>query len=153
MSRPISVTADYDIGVLNGLISATVASAERYRDAVEIVEDDRTRAILLECADQREDVLVRLHAFVWEHGAPQCNDQIAHAGHSGSGVPLSSTTATLAELNRSEVACRALFAEALTDGELSPETTAIIRECYAMMCESDEQLLELKRGGTPLANA
>ena len=32
------------------------------------------------------------------------------------------------------------------DGDLSPETTAIIRECYAMMCESDEQLLELKRG-------
>jgi uncharacterized protein (TIGR02284 family) len=153
MSRPISRNADHDVRVLNGLIAAVIDSAESYREAVDLVQDDRSRAILLECADQRDDVVVRLHKHLWERGAVPGHDLNARAGRSGQAATSLTLTAILADLERSDALCHAQFNTALNDDNVSIETIALIRECYATMRESDDQMRNLKRAGPPLAVA
>jgi uncharacterized protein (TIGR02284 family) len=152
MPRPISQNADDDIRVLDGLISATIDSADSYREAIGHVHDDRSRAILLECADQRDDIVVRLHKHLWERGTPPENDQSARvkSGSASSGLPI---TAILSGLARSDAACRAQFESALDDVGVSLATLVIVRECYATLHESVEQLRALGRSEKPLSIA
>ena len=152
MPRPISQNADDEIRVLNGLIAATIDSADRYREAIDHVEGDRSRAILLECADQRDDIVVRLHKHIWERGTPPENDHSARV-KSCSVIPGSPTKAILSELERGDASCQAQFVSAMDDASASPATMAIIRECYATLQESEAQMRALKRNEKPLSIA
>lgn len=146
MPTLMSQNCDYDIRILKGLTAATLDSAQSYHEAADIARNDRFRAILLECADQRDDVLVRLHAHVWERGESPEADRPAYAGSNRNLINFvepdarSELAEIMADLEKGDIAFREKLETALADRDLSIETTSLVRECYATFRECHDQM-------------
>jgi uncharacterized protein (TIGR02284 family) len=143
---------DYDVKVLNGLITTTVDSVEGYRDAAKDATNERFRSIFFERADEREDVVLELQTRVRELGGdPQSGGTVLAGVHRAfmglkDAITGSDDTAIIAEVERGEDHIKHKYEDALKDGDLSPATVDVIRECFSSVREGHDQMSSLKHG-------
>jgi uncharacterized protein (TIGR02284 family) len=143
---------DYDVKVLNGLITTTVDSVDGYREAARDASNERFRSIFFERADEREDVVLELQTRVRELGGdPESGGTTLAGVHRAfmglkDAVTGSDDDSIIAEVERGEDHIKHKYEDALNDGDLSQDTVAVIRECFSSVREGHDQMSNLKHG-------
>lgn len=143
-------SSDHDVKVLNGLIATTIDSVDGYRAAAKDAKNDRFRAMFMERADERDDVVTKLQEHVRTLGAKAEDDGSALAGAHRFFMDLKDMVigaddkAIVAEVERGEDHIKAKYESALADNDLSIETMGLVRECYASVREGHDQMRDLK---------
>lgn len=143
-----------DVRILNGLIATTVDSVDGYRAAGVDASNERFRSIFSDRANEREDVVLELQTRVRELGGEPEDDGTALAGvhrvfmNLRDAVTGSDDAAVVSEVERGEDHIKAKFEAAMADSDLSAESQAVVRQCYASVKQGHDQMRDLKHGMT-----
>ncbi len=141
---------DQDIETINGLIATTIDSADGYRAAATEIENRQLATLMLDRANEREDVAMRLQAFVRERGGDPVDDgtTIASAHRFFMGLKDAVFTkdddAVIAEIERGEDHIKERYETVLADNDLSLEGIALVEACYQSVREGHDQMRDLK---------
>jgi uncharacterized protein (TIGR02284 family) len=141
---------DKDIKTLNSLIATTIDSIDGYTESAKDAESSRFGQMFNDRASERRQVLTRLQAEVARLGGnPEDDGTTAAAAHRGfvnlkSAVTGQDDKAVINEVERGEDHIKAKFEDALRDDDLSPETRAVIQECFTSVKQGHDQMSALK---------
>jgi uncharacterized protein (TIGR02284 family) len=139
-----------DVTVLNSLIATTIDSIDGYAESAKDSESSRFAQMFNDRAAERRQVLTRLQAEVGRLGGnPEDDGTALAAAHRGfvnlkSAVTGQDDKAVINEVERGEDHIKAKFEEALREDDLSPETRAVIQECFASVKQGHDQMSALK---------
>ena len=140
---------DHDITVLNSLIRTTLDSCKGFEDA----SDDASGAhgqFFSQMAQERSQVASQLQAQVVALGGDAEDDSsFTGAAHRGfmnlkQAVMGDSDEAVIEEVERGEDYIKGKYEAALQDGELSPETRAVIQQAYQSVRKGHDTASSLK---------
>jgi uncharacterized protein (TIGR02284 family) len=140
----------HDIHVLNGLIQASIDSADGYREAATEADDPRRRDLFGRRSFERRQIAEELQSTVRALGGDPAADGsiLAKAQRAFADVrhALMRDDASMVDaVETAEEALRARFAKALEDGQISATTRETIRRAWARADEG-EDLRDLRRG-------
>lgn len=140
----------HDIRTLNGLIATTIDSVDGYRTSATDVQSPRLAELFTARASERSSVAEQLRAEVAKLGGNAEDDgTILAAGHRAfvnlkAAVTGRDDDAIIAEVERGEDHIKAKYEAALNDGELAPDTCALIESSYRSVKEGHDQMRDLK---------
>jgi uncharacterized protein (TIGR02284 family) len=138
-----------DIGILNSLIGATLASARHYRKLAGDIGNPRTRALLERLSTQRKQVAQTLQDHVAAVSGDPSVDAIPPARASRVFGDLRHAmsygySALIDEVERGEDHIKAKFECALENGKLSGLSRAVVQNAYDCVCDGCSQMHALK---------
>ena len=148
------ISNEHDTRTINGLIATTIDSVDGYRAAATEIKNREIAALMLDRANEREEVCSTLQSFVREAGGEPVDDgtTIASAHRFFMGLRDSLFTeddnAVVAEVERGEDHIKAKYEAALKDTDLSPAAMTMIQQCYASVSEGHDQMRDLKLHAT-----
>lgn len=141
---------DKDIKTLNSLIATTIDSIDGYHESAKDAESSRFSQMFNDRAAERREVLTKLQAEVGRLGGkPEDDGTAAAAAHRGfvnlkSAVTGQDDQAVINEVERGEDHIKEKFESALKDDDLSPETRAVIQQCYTSVKQGHDEMSRLK---------
>ena len=130
-------TREYDVVVLNILITTTLDSADGFEQAADDPDAAAFSAVFREFAEERREVARRLQARVRELGATPDDDRSLKAGahrrwlNLANAIRSGSDEDVVAEVRRGERQIEAAYEAALADDRLSDDTSSFIGEALA----------------------
>lgn len=125
-----------DVTALNSLIETTLDSIDGYRRSAEAATNSRFSAEFLARVAEREQIVAKLRDEVRRlGGTPEDDGSILAAAHRTfltlrDKMTGSDDHAVIAEVDRGESFLKDKWEAALKDDQLSPETRAVIGNCY-----------------------
>lgn len=139
----------HDVHVLNGLIGATLDSADGYRDAAGGTADPGHRALFERRADERRALADELAAAVRQLGGePHADGSIlAKAQRAFADVKhalLRDELSVVEAVEAAEDQVKARFEKALDDPALSATTRETLRRAWAGIRDGHDQMRDLK---------
>ncbi|HEV2748567.1 MAG TPA: PA2169 family four-helix-bundle protein [Allosphingosinicella sp.] len=144
-----SFDKSHDISVLNSLIETTIDSVDGYRRSAQEATNSRFSAGFLERASEREQIVSQLRDQVRKLGGnPEDDGSVLAAAHRTflslrDKVTGSDDTAVIAEVDHGESYLNGKWETALKDDRLSPETRALIQQCYGSVREGRDTFRRL----------
>jgi uncharacterized protein (TIGR02284 family) len=142
--------SEHDISVLNGLTTTTLDSMKGYEDAAKDAESTRFASMFADFARDRGQAASALQAEVTRLGGTPATGTsfLAGAHRAFSDLKQAFTSnddkAIIVEVERGEDHIKAKFEDALNDGDLSPEATAVIRDAFTSVRAGHDQMSALK---------
>jgi len=139
----------HDITIANTLIATTLDSMKGYKEASEDSETANA-AFFCEMADERSKVASTLQAHVASLGGdPEDDSTVSGALHRGfmnlrELVSARDEKAIVAEVERGEDYIKAKYSTALEDGDVSPQTKAVIEQAYASIVSGHDKMSAMK---------
>ena len=139
-----------DIKTLNSLIATTIDSVDGYSESADAAESGRFAEMFRSRASERREVLTRLQAEVGRLGGnPEDDGTLLAAAHRGfvdlkASLTGSDDQAVINEVERGEDHIKSKFEAALKDDDLSPETRAVIQQCFASVKQGHDEMSSLK---------
>ena len=136
---------DHDISVLNSLIETTIDSVDGYRRSAQEATGSRFTASFLDRATEREQVVQQLRQEVRRLGGdPEDDGSVLAAAHRAfltlrDRVTGDDDAAVIAEVDHGESYLNGKWEAALKDEWLSPETRAVIEQCYQSVRSGRDQ--------------
>ena len=143
---------DHDINVLNTLITTTIDSANGFERSAEDADLPRFADMFREFAQERRQFIGRLQERVRALGGTPNDDGSLKADLHRRWVDLRDAISKggdkeiIEEVERGEDYLKGKYDAALQDGELSPETLAVIREAYQSVRAGHDRASALKHG-------
>lgn len=143
---------DHDINVLNTLITTTIDSANGFERSAEDAESPRFTEMFREFGQDRRKVVGRLQERVRSLGGTPNDDGSLKADLHRRWVDMRDALSkggdkeVIEEVERGEDYIKGKFDAALQDRELSPDTLAVIRECYESVRAGHDRASALKHG-------
>lgn len=144
------MSRDHDISVLNGLTTTTLDSMKGYEDAAKDAESTRFASMFADFARDRGQAARALQAEVTRlGGTPETGSSFLAAAHRTfldlkQAFTAKNDKAIIAEVERGEDHIKAKFESALEDGDVEPETTAVIREAFTSVRAGHDQMSAIK---------
>ncbi|MDB5669431.1 MAG: family four-helix-bundle protein [Alphaproteobacteria bacterium] len=141
---------DHDISVVNSLTTTTIDSANGFERAAEDADASRFKQIFSEFGRDRRLVVTRLQELVRSLGGTPNDDGSLKADLHRRWVDLRDAIQkggdreVIEEVERGEDYIKAKYDAALKDGELSPQTQAVIREAYESVRAGHDRASQLK---------
>jgi uncharacterized protein (TIGR02284 family) len=141
---------DYDIKILNSLITTTIDSANGYERSAEDANAQRFKEMFRDMAQERRQVIGRLQERVRQLGGTPNDDGSLLANVHRRWEDLKSALSSghdkgvIEEVERGEDYIKAKYEEYLRDTELSAETRALIEECYGSVRKGHDRASQLK---------
>jgi uncharacterized protein (TIGR02284 family) len=139
-----------DISVLNGLIAATLDSADGYETSAADIQDASLSAMFLARARERRSVVAQLQTEVSRHGGTPEDDGSVLAGAHRMFVNLKSIVtgqdnkAIVDEVERGEDHIKAKYEDALNDTDVSAEVRGVIQTAWQSVREGHDQMRDIK---------
>ena len=142
--------SDYDISVLNSLITTTIDSAYGYERSAEDADASRYTQLLRNFADERRRVVTQLEETVSSLGGEPSDDGSLTASVHRRWLDLRDALlggdeAIILEVERGEEQLKAEYDQALADRELSRDTQGVISEAYRSVLAGHNQARKLKQ--------
>jgi len=143
---------DHDVTVLNTLITTTIDSADGFENSAKDADAARFQAMFREFAQERREVVGRLQQRVRQLGGTPNDDGSLKAGlhrrweDMRKALAGADDKAVIEEVERGEDYLKEKYETALKDGELSPETRALIQECFVSVRRGHDRASQLKHG-------
>ncbi len=144
------IDTSHDIRTLNGLIAATIDSADGYRTSASDVENPRFAELFTARASERLSVAEQLRAQVRKFGGnPEDDGTILAAGHRAfvnlkAAVAGRDDQAIVNEVERGEDHIKAKYEAALMDDGLSAECRSLVETAYGSVKSGHDQMRDLK---------
>lgn len=144
----------HDISTLNDLIATTYDSISGYTEASKNSENQRFAALFTARSVEREAAIRTLQSEVVRLGGrPDDNGTVLGGAHRTfmnlkSVVTGRDETAIIAEVEQGEDHIKTKFADAIADGDLSPQVMHTIRECYVSIKQGHDEMRGLKQAMT-----
>jgi uncharacterized protein (TIGR02284 family) len=143
------MSQEHDIKVLNGLIEATIDSAEGYDEAAKDAEGAQYTGTFQSRAGERRQVARSLQQAVSSLGGKADTDGSMLASAHRAFVNLRKSlskgdTAVINEVERGEDHIKHKFENALKDADLTPQTRALVEEAYLSVKAGHDQMRDLK---------
>lgn len=144
--------------LVNDLIKVTIDSADGYRKAAEVADNQAFRTIFMERAAERDAIVQDMQRFVTAHGdAPEDDGSMAAGLHRiflnlRDAVTGRDDTAIVAEVERGEDYIKAKYEKALADGELTPDVRELVQHAYVKVKAGHDQMRDLKHGMQPTSD-
>lgn len=141
---------DHDISVLNGLTTTTLDSMKGYEDAAKDAESTRFASMFADFARDRGEAARALQAEVTRlGGTPETSSSFLAAAHRTfldlkQAFTSKNDKAIIAEVERGEDHIKAKFESALQDGDLAPESVAVIRKAFTSVRAGHDQMSAIK---------
>jgi uncharacterized protein (TIGR02284 family) len=141
-----------EIATLNTLIATTIDSITGYEDAAQNVDSERLREIFRQRASERQRSVEDLRSEVRRLGGdPEDDGSIMGKTHQRfldlkAAIAGRDEKAIVNEVERGEDYLKEKFETALSSGELSGETRAIVERAYQSVRSGHDQISELKHG-------
>ncbi len=142
--------SSYDVSTLNSLIATTIDSVDGYAEAAKDSESGRFASIFNDRSAERRTVMTKLQAEVARLGGEPEDDgtMLASAHRMFVGLKAAVTgkddKAIVNEVERGEDHIKAKFEDALADHDLSPQVSAVIRECFVSIKTGHDQMRDIK---------
>jgi uncharacterized protein (TIGR02284 family) len=141
---------EHDIRILNSLITTTIDSANGFERSAEDSDVPRFRDMFREFAQERRQMVGRLQERVRTLGGTPNDDGSLKADLHRRWVDLRDAISRggdqeiIEEIERGEDYLKAKYEAALEEGELSPDTLAVIREAYQSVRAGHDRASALK---------
>jgi uncharacterized protein (TIGR02284 family) len=141
-----------EIATLNTLIATTIDSITGYEDAAQNVDSERLRELFRQRASERQRSVEDLRAEVRGLGGnPEDDGTIMGKTHQRfldlkAAIAGRDEKAIINEVERGEDYLKEKFEAALSDGQLSGETRAIVERAYQSVRSGHDQISQLKHG-------
>jgi uncharacterized protein (TIGR02284 family) len=143
------MSQEHDIKVLNGLIEATIDSAEGYDEAAKDAQSAQYTGTFQSRAGERRQVARSLQQAVSSLGGKADTDGSMLASAHRAFVNLRKSlskgdTAVVSEVERGEDHIKHKFENALKDADLTTQTRTLIEEAYISVKAGHDQMRDLK---------
>ena len=141
---------EHDLRILNSLITTTIDSANGFERSAEDSDVPRFRDMFREFAQERRQMVGRLQERVRTLGGTPDDDGSLKADLHRRWVDLRDAISRggdqefIEEIERGEDYLKAKYEAALEDGELSPDSMAVIREAYQSVRAGHDRASALK---------
>ena len=143
---------DTDIGTLNSLIATTIDSITGYEDSAKNLDNERLRQIFRERADERQRVVEDLRGEVRRLGGePEESGSFLGKSHQRwedlkAAITGRDEKAIINEVERGEDYLKEKFESALSEGDLSGDSRAVVERAYQSVRRGHDQISALKHG-------
>jgi uncharacterized protein (TIGR02284 family) len=140
------------VSTLNELIETTIDSVTGYEDSAQNIENERLRQIFRERANERQQVVQQLREEVRRLGGePEEGGTFLGKAHQRfedlkAAVTGRDEKAIVNEVERGEDYLKEKWETALSKGDLTGETRAIVERCFQSVRSGHDQMSQLKHG-------
>ena len=141
-----------EISTLNTLIATTIDSITGYEDSAQNIENERFRDIFRQRANERQRVVEDLRAEVRRLGGePEDGGSFLGKSHQRfedlkAAITGRDEKAIINEVERGEDYLKGKFETALSSGELSGESRAVVERAFQSVRSGHDQISQLKHG-------
>ncbi|UPG88252.1 PA2169 family four-helix-bundle protein [Luteibacter aegosomaticola] len=146
----MTASNDHDIKILNGLIEATIDSADGYTEAAKEADNSRYTSIFQQRATERRQVTQLLQQHVRAlGGTPEDDGTVLAKAHRvfvdlRSKMTSHEDTAIVDEVERGEDHIKGKYEDALKDSDVTVGTRRVIDEAYGPVKSGHDQMRDLK---------
>jgi uncharacterized protein (TIGR02284 family) len=145
----MTVSSDYDIKVLNGLIETILDSAHGYKEAAKEVKNPDFRSLFERRANERKRLCAELQSQVRSMGGePEDDGSILASAHrvflNLKHIVSGSDQGVVDEVEAGEDHIKAKFEDAINDGDLSHPVKSVVTQLYAAIKAEHDSMRDLK---------
>lgn len=149
---------DYDVKVLNSLITTTIDSANGFEEAANDARSDRFKMMFREYGSERRQCVAKLQQEVRRlGGTPEDDGSVKAAAHRRwlnlkDAVTGESDKQIIEEVENGEDYIKNKYEEALRDDKLSATARSVITEAFGSVREGHDRASQLKHSMQGTAN-
>lgn len=143
------MSRDYDISVINDLITTTIDSAKGFENSAENIESGQLKQFFNEMAQERRQVVGRLQEHVRQHGGTANDDGSLSGSLHQRWEDLRNALgggdkAIIEEVERGEDHIKEKYEQAMQDQELSSDCRMVVQEGYQSVRKGHDRARDLK---------